>query len=360
MQIGDLFKTIAPTNVRVHRVALNRTRANKCNFNHKVVELPRLKPRKRSHLRATLDLENTDGIGNAQHVVHSVVLRHLGDVNAQAIRCSYRIDGVVQRGEHAETEEVELHQTRCGAIVLIPLQNASVFATSPFDRTHLDNGTIAKHHAAGMNAEMARCMFDLCGQLDDSLRNSVGIGFRRNRVGVVFKLGDERTPTIDIFGPCIGLTRGIPKRTGHIAHCRTRPIGDDIGHLCGVVTAMTLVDVLNDFFASTRFDVDIDIGRTIALGRKKPFEQQTQLDGVGFGDTQRETHRGVGSRPATLAVDVVATTKIDKVVNDQEVTGEPELFDDGQFVIDLRPCAANPFTMARPIATFGAAFGQPP
>jgi hypothetical protein len=48
-----------------------------------------------------------------------------------------------------------------------------------------------------------------------------------------------------------------------------------------------------------------------------------------------------------LAVDVVATTKIDKVVNDQKITGEPELFNDGKFVIDLCPCAANAFTMAR-------------
>ena len=88
MQIGDLFKTIAPTNVRVHRVALNRTRANKCNFNHKVVELPRLEPRKRGHLRATLNLKHTDGIGNAQHVIHSVVLRHLGDIDGESVGLS--------------------------------------------------------------------------------------------------------------------------------------------------------------------------------------------------------------------------------------------------------------------------------
>ena len=266
----------------------------------------------------------------------------------------------MQCGEHAETEKVELHQTRCGAIVLIPLQNTSILATSPLNGTHLDDGTVTEHHAAGMNSEMARCVFNLCGQLDDSLRNGVGIGFRRNRVGVVFKLGDERTPTIDIFGPCIGLTGRIPECTGHIAYCRTRPIGNDIGNLCGVVTTMPLVDVLNDFFASTRFNVNVDVRRTIALRRKKPFEQQTQLDGVGFGDTQRETHRRVGSRPTTLAVNVVAATKIDKVVNDQEVTGKTKLFDDGELVIDLRPSPGNAFTMTRPITTFGAAFGQPP
>ena len=207
---------------------------------------------------------------------------------------------------------------------------------------------------------MARCVFDLCGQLDHRRRNGVGIGLGRNCVGVVFKLGNERTPTIDVLGPCIGLTWGIAKCTGHIAHRRTRSVGNDIGDLSGVVTAMTLVHVLDDFFASTRFDVDIDIGWTVTLGGKKPFEQQAQIDGVGLGDTQCETHCRVCGRTTSLAVDVVAPTKIDKVVHDQEVTGETELFNDGKFVIDLRPSPGNAFTMTRPITTFGTAFGQPP
>ena len=88
MQIGDLFKTIAPTNVRVHRVSLNRTRANKCNFNHKVVELARLKPGQCGHLRATLDLENTDGIGNTQHVVDGVILRDFGNIYGEPVGLS--------------------------------------------------------------------------------------------------------------------------------------------------------------------------------------------------------------------------------------------------------------------------------
>ena len=109
MQVGHLFKSVAPANIRMHRVALNGTRTNECNFNDQVVELARLKPGQRCHLCATLDLKHTDRIGDAQHVVDGVVLRDFGNIDGKPIGLGNCIDGVMQRSEHAETKKVELH-----------------------------------------------------------------------------------------------------------------------------------------------------------------------------------------------------------------------------------------------------------
>ena len=45
-------------------------------------------------------------------------------------------------------------------------------------------------------------------------------------------------------------------------------------------------------------------------------------------------------------------------MNDEEVAGEVELFDDGELMIDLRPCAPHELGMTRAVARFGTAFGE--
>ena len=45
-------------------------------------------------------------------------------------------------------------------------------------------------------------------------------------------------------------------------------------------------------------------------------------------------------------------------MDDEEVTREVELFDDGQLMIDLGPCSSHSFGVTRPIARLGTAFGE--
>ena len=59
------------------------------------------------------------------------------------------VDRPVDRLEHPETEEIELHEADGRAVVLVPLEHRPVLHAGPLDRTVADN------HAAGMDAEVA-------------------------------------------------------------------------------------------------------------------------------------------------------------------------------------------------------------
>ena len=109
----------------------------------------------------------------------------------------------------------------------------------------------------------------------------------------------------------------------------------DVGDLRGAIASVALVDVLDHFFAALVLDVEVDVGRAVAFGRQEPFEQQPERDRVGLGDTERVTDRAVRRAPPALAVDVGAAAELDDVVQQQEVAGEAELFDDAQLVVDL-------------------------
>ena len=171
-------------------------------------------------------------------------------------------------------------------------------------------------------------MLDLLRQLEHLLRDLViGLGLRAR----------DRRPPVDLLRPRVLLAGGVAEGAGHVAHRRAGPVGDDVGHLRRVLAAVAPVDVLDDLFATVALDVDVDVGRTVALGGQEALEQQTERHRVGLGDAEGEAHRRVGRRPAALAEDVGATAELDDVPHDEEVAGEAELLDDRQLVVDLGP-----------------------
>jgi hypothetical protein len=174
----------------------------------------------------------------------------------------------VQRREHAETQQVELHETDRGAVVFVPLQHAAIFHAAPFDGADLDHRAIADDHAPRMDAEVARKVLDLECQLDHRGRHGVAalsIVEARTRGGFT-ALVAEAGPAIDRLGERVLLARGVTQGLGHVAHRRAGTVGDDIGDLCCMIAAVLVVDVLDGLFATIALDVDIDVGRAVSLG----------------------------------------------------------------------------------------------
>ena len=251
----------------MHRPALDGAGADERNLYHQVVEPTWLQPGQRGHLRAALDLEHAHGVGTAQHRVYVVLLRDGGQIQFVAAVFADEVDRVMERGEHAQPQQVELHQPCGSAVVLVPLQHAAVAHTSPLHRAHLDDWPVADHHAARMDAEVTRRVLDLGGQLQHACRNLV----LRLRGG-----GSHLAPGINLLAPRVLLPGGVAQRLGHVAHRRAGAVGDDVGHLSRVVPPVALVHVLDHLFPATTFDVEVDVGWPIAFGREEPFEQQTQ------------------------------------------------------------------------------------
>ena len=154
--------------------------------------------------------------------------------------------------------------------------------------------------------------------------------------------------------PGVLLSGGVAERPGGVAYRRAGPVGDDVRDLGRVGAAVALVDVLDDLFTTTGLDVDVDVGRAVALGREEPLEEQPEAHRVGLGDAQRVADRRVGRRAPPLAVDVAAATEVDDVGDDQEVAGEPQGADHRELVVDLRPGSGHPLGVAGPVAVGGA------
>ena len=69
---------IAPAQIGMHHVALNRAWPHDRHFDDEIVEFSRLEARQHRHLRPALDLEHAHGIGTRQHLVDCRVLLRQG------------------------------------------------------------------------------------------------------------------------------------------------------------------------------------------------------------------------------------------------------------------------------------------
>jgi hypothetical protein len=95
-----------------------------------------------------------------------------------------------------------------------------------------------------------------------------------------------------------------------------RAVSDDSGGDAGPLTAIALIDVLDDLFAALMLKIDIDIGRLLALRGDEAGKQKVMLGRVNSGDAKHVADGGVGRRPTPLAQNapVLATRTISWMV----------------------------------------------
>ncbi len=307
----------------MHRPALDGPGPDQRDLHHQVVEDPGPQPRQGGHLGPRLDLEHAHRIGPGQHLVHSGLGEvEPGEIHLDALVLGHQVPGVVQRREHAQTQQIKFHQTDCRTVVFVPLQDAAVLHARPLHRAHVGDRAVADHHAAGVDAHVPRQVADLLGKVDDLL-------------GDTFDIGGLPTPVTDLFAPRILLPLREAQGAGHVAHRTACPVGDDVGHLGGIVAAVFVVDVLDDLFPLIGLDVDVDVGWPVAGGRQEPLEQQIVGHRVDRRHPQGVTDRGIGRRSPALAQNVVVPAELRDVVHHQEITRKSQLGNDFQLMLDL-------------------------
>ena len=171
VRVGDGLLAAAAAQVGVHGSAFDRPGADQRHLDDKVVERAGPQAGQGRHLGSALDLEHPDRVGGAEQVVHLVLLGDGGQVDVDALVLTDQVDGEVQGGEHPEAEQVELHETGRGAVVLVPLQDRAVLHAGPLDRAELHERTVGHHHPARVDAEVPRVVEHLAGEVDDQLRD---------------------------------------------------------------------------------------------------------------------------------------------------------------------------------------------
>ena len=82
---------------------------------------------------------------------------------------------------------------------------------------------------------------------------------------------------------------------------------DDGGADGGAVAAISFVDVLHHQLAPLVLEVDVDVGRLVALLGDEALEQHVVvgLAGIDRGDAEAEADRRIGRRAAALAEDAL-------------------------------------------------------
>src|SRR3546814_20688514 len=88
----------------------------------------------------------------------------------------------------------------------------------------------------------------------------------------------------------------------------------------GMVAPVFLVDELDDFLAPLVLEIDVDVGRLVALHADEALEQKVDLSRVDGGNAEAVTDYGVGRRTASLAEDDLLLGEADDVVHRQEVS----------------------------------------
>ncbi len=124
-----------------------------------------------------------------------------------------------------------------------------------------------------------------------------------------------------------------PHCLAHLADRHARAVVDHGGAQPGAVAAIALVYMLDHFLAPLMLEIDIDVGRLVAVLGDEAVEQQCVLCRIDCGDPQAIAHRRIGRAAAPLAQDRrrLRAGKIDNVLDGEEIAGEAFFGDQGEF-----------------------------
>ena len=104
-------------------VALNGPGPNDGDLNDDIVKTFRLQPRQRGHLRAALDLKNSDRV----RLLHDLKGLRVISWNVRQVErpasFTAKLERILHDGHHAETKQIDLHHPKVFAIILVPLGN---------------------------------------------------------------------------------------------------------------------------------------------------------------------------------------------------------------------------------------------
>ena len=206
-------------------------------------------------------------------------------------------------GEHAERQHIDFQKPERIEIVLVPFDHGAVFHGGVTDRDDFRQRPARQHEAADMLREVAREADQLLRQLEHTGEQRVSrieprladIFVRQARIAQAPDGGGERGDGV----------LGKAQRLADLAHGSAPAIADDGGGEPGAIAAIACVDILDHLLAPLVLEIDVDVGRLLALGRDEALEQQIDLGRIDLGDAEAVADGGVGRRAAALAEDAL-------------------------------------------------------
>ena len=320
--------------VGVHHATLDGPGAHQGHLYHQVVKAGWFQARQHAHLRAALDLEDTDRVGRPHHPVGGLVFqRDVLHPEQLATPLADPVQRLAQGGQHAQGQHVHLHQAQGVQIVLVPLDDAAFGHAGVFNRHHAAQGASGQHEAPCVLAQVTRKTLQGLAQLQPlthhpDLRIKAHLGQAQRQHLSTFR-------PVQVLGRAVDIIQRQPQGFAHIAQSAALAVTGHGGGQCRPVAAVLAVQVLDDFFSPFVFKINIDVGRFVALFGDEAFEQQAAFGRVHLGDTQGVAHGRIGRAATALAQDALAAGETHRVVHRQKVLGEAHLGDQGQFFVHL-------------------------
>ena len=243
------------------------------------------------------------------------------------------VERAAQRGEHAQSEHVDLQQAERFEIVLVPLDHAAILHCRGLDRHHAREFVARDDEAADVLRQVARKAVQRVRELHPVARD------RRRQIDA--DLGEALRHLGPVVEPLAGLGHRVdqrrvqPQRLADVAHRAARAVAGQRGGERGAVRAVLAVDVLDDLFAPLVLEVDVDVRRLVALLRDEALEQQRGVHRVHRGDPEAIAHCRVGRRAAALAEDALRARVPHDVVHGEEEGLVALQCDQRQLLLDL-------------------------
>ena len=324
---GDRLQPLPAAQIGMHHVALDRSGPHDGDLDHEIIELRRLQPRQHRHLRPALDLEHADRVGALDHRIDASLLRRHGrEPERQSIMPVEQPEPFRQRRQHPQRQHVDLEQPERVEIVLVPLDRGAVVHRRVHDRRDLVEPVAGDDETAAVLRQMAGKAGDFLRHLQAQGEGGIArvqpgqLGARALFLSPAHRIqGDD-----DILGQAEHLGRLADRRAGAIGRHgagQPRPLAP-----------IFAVDVLDHLVAPLVLEIDVDVGRLVALGADETLEQEIEPRRIDLGDPQTEAHRRIGRRAAPLAQDSARARKAHDVVHGEEIGRVMQAFDQTQFM----------------------------
>ena len=265
------------------------------------------------------------------------------------------LHGFVEDREVSQAQKVHLQQADLFDSRSVPLRDDVFLAGDCLQRQHGIQRHVGNHHSGRVCSGTACQTFDRDGEVQQFAGD-----------GVVRPGGFQ----VGTFLQCI--LQANVERVGHHSrqlvdsrqrHIQSSPdiangvfglqstVGPDLRN---VPLTVLLLGVVDDHLPPVTAEVDIDIGRLVSAGIEKAFEEQVVLQRADVTQSQQISHDCSARGTSGAARNAIAAGKLDKVPDDQEVTGVTLRFDHTQFIIQPLPVSLRQFLAITLVHAFTA------
>ena len=260
------------------------------------------------------------------------------------------VHAALDRGQHPQSQQVDLEKARVGARVLVPLHEVASLHRRGLHRAQVDQRRGRDDHPAGVLGGVARQAVCLRAELD---QRAPALRVRAPRAD---RLGHAAPEVVDVAvhvgraRDALDLAGRQPERLAEIADHALPAVGRERGHQRGALGAVAVVHARDQLLADVAREVEVDVGQRRDLLVQEAPEQQLVADRVDVREAGQVADDRADAGPAAAPGREQAARRaraahlhrdlarqLEHVVVEQEEARQPELADHAQLL--FQPCA---------------------